>query len=77
MDPAIFKAYDIRGVYPDQVDEEAARIDWLLARWYRSGRTERLQAVAKTWAGIRRRFTGSLRAIACRNRDTSRRRRTT
>ncbi|MCD4830733.1 MAG: phosphomannomutase/phosphoglucomutase [Anaerohalosphaeraceae bacterium] len=24
MDPAIFKAYDIRGLYPDQLDEEAA-----------------------------------------------------
>jgi len=24
MDPGIFKAYDIRGVYPDQLDEEAA-----------------------------------------------------
>lgn len=24
MDPKIFKAYDIRGVYPDQLDEEAA-----------------------------------------------------
>lgn len=24
MDPSIFKAYDIRGVYPDQLDEEAA-----------------------------------------------------
>jgi len=24
MDPAIFKAYDIRGVYPDQLNEEAA-----------------------------------------------------
>ena len=24
MDPAIFKAYDVRGLYPDQLDEEAA-----------------------------------------------------
>jgi len=24
MDPSIFKAYDIRGLYPDQLDEEAA-----------------------------------------------------
>lgn len=24
MDPSIFKAYDIRGIYPDQIDEEAA-----------------------------------------------------
>lgn len=24
MDPSIFKAYDVRGVYPDQLDEEAA-----------------------------------------------------
>jgi hypothetical protein len=24
MDLAVFKAYDIRGVYPDQIDEEDA-----------------------------------------------------
>ncbi len=24
MDPSIFKAYDIRGIYPDQLDETAA-----------------------------------------------------
>jgi phosphomannomutase len=24
MDPSIFKAYDIRGIYPDQIDEEGA-----------------------------------------------------
>ena len=24
MDPAIFKAYDIRGIYPDQLNEEDA-----------------------------------------------------
>lgn len=24
MDPSIFKAYDIRGIYPDQIDEDAA-----------------------------------------------------
>ena len=25
LDPDIFKAYDIRGTYPDQINEEAAR----------------------------------------------------
>jgi phosphomannomutase len=37
MDPAIFKAYDIRGVYPDQIDEEAAwKIGYATARFLRS-----------------------------------------
>ncbi|MDQ3355495.1 MAG: phosphomannomutase/phosphoglucomutase, partial [Actinomycetota bacterium] len=25
VDPAIFKAYDVRGVYPDELDEDVAR----------------------------------------------------
>ncbi len=37
MDPAIFKAYDIRGEYPDQLDEEAAwKIGHATARFLRS-----------------------------------------
>ncbi len=37
MDPAIFKAYDIRGVYPDQLDKEAAwKIGYASARFLRS-----------------------------------------
>ena len=37
MDPAIFKAYDIRGVYPDQLDEEAAwKIGYATGRFLRS-----------------------------------------
>lgn len=37
MDPAIFKAYDIRGVYPDQIDEEGAwKIGYASARFLRS-----------------------------------------
>ena len=37
MDPAIFKAYDIRGVYPDQLDEEDAwKIGCATARFLRS-----------------------------------------
>ena len=37
MDSAIFKAYDIRGVYPDQLDEEAAwKIGYASARFLRS-----------------------------------------
>lgn len=37
MNPAIFKAYDIRGVYPDQLDEEAAwKIGHATAQFLRS-----------------------------------------
>jgi phosphomannomutase len=37
MDPAIFKAYDIRGVYPDQLDEEGAwKIGYAAAKFLRS-----------------------------------------
>ena len=37
MDPAIFKAYDIRGIYPDQIDEEDAwKIGFSAARFLRS-----------------------------------------
>ncbi|HSV27029.1 MAG TPA: phosphomannomutase/phosphoglucomutase [Sedimentisphaerales bacterium] len=37
MDPAIFKAYDIRGIYPTQVDEDAAwKIGYASAQFLRS-----------------------------------------
>jgi len=37
MDPAIFKAYDIRGIYPDQIDEtDAWKIGFSTARFLRS-----------------------------------------
>jgi len=37
MDPAIFKAYDIRGIYPDQIDEEGAwKVGCGAARFLRS-----------------------------------------
>jgi phosphomannomutase len=37
MDPAIFKAYDIRGLYPEQLDEEAAwKIGLATAKFLRS-----------------------------------------
>jgi phosphomannomutase len=37
MDPVIFKAYDIRGIYPDQIDEEGAwKIGCATARFLRS-----------------------------------------
>jgi len=37
MDPAIFKAYDIRGLYPDQIDEtDAWKIGYAAARFLRS-----------------------------------------
>jgi phosphomannomutase len=36
MDPSIFKAYDIRGIYPDQLDEEAAwKIGYASAQFLR------------------------------------------
>ena len=37
MNPAVFKAYDIRGIYPDQLDEEAAwKIGHATAQFLRS-----------------------------------------
>jgi len=37
MDPAVFKAYDIRGIYPDQIDEEDAwKIGYATAQFLRS-----------------------------------------
>jgi phosphomannomutase len=37
MEPTIFKAYDIRGIYPDQIDEEGAwKIGYAAARFLRS-----------------------------------------
>jgi phosphomannomutase len=37
MDPSIFKAYDIRGIYPDQVNEDAAwKIGYASAQFLRS-----------------------------------------
>ncbi len=37
MDPSIFKAYDIRGIYPDQINEEGAwKIGCATARFLRS-----------------------------------------
>jgi len=37
MDPTIFKAYDIRGIYPDQIDEEGAwKIGYATAQFLRS-----------------------------------------
>jgi len=51
MDPAIFKAYDIRGIYPDQVDEQGAwKIGYATAQFLRSLLTgfERGQANAQS-----------------------------
>jgi len=51
MDPAIFKAYDIRGIYPDQIDEEGAwKIGNATAQFLRSLLTgyERGQASAQS-----------------------------
>jgi len=50
IDPSIFKAYDVRGIYPDQLDAEAARrigrafVDYLGARAIVVGRDARLSS---------------------------------
>ena len=33
MDETIFKAYDVRGIYPDQMDEEIAYRSGAGSRW--------------------------------------------
>ncbi len=51
MDPSVFKAYDIRGIYPEQIDEEDAwKIGYAAARFLRSLLTgyERGQANAQS-----------------------------
>jgi phosphomannomutase len=51
MNPGIFKAYDIRGIYPDQLKEEDAwKIGWATARFLRSllRGYERGQAVSQS-----------------------------
>ena len=58
FDPSIFKAYDIRGTYPDQVNEEAARAigagfaAYLKARRIAIGRDMRLSSPALAAAFI-------------------------
>jgi phosphomannomutase len=50
IDPSIFKAYDVRGIYPDQLDAEAARrigrafVDYLGAKSVVVGRDARLSS---------------------------------
>src|SRR4029453_13377474 len=52
LDPDIFKAYDIRGTYPDQVSEDAARaigaafVTYLKAKRIAVGRDMRLSSPA-------------------------------
>jgi len=58
LNPAIFKAYDVRGTYPDEVNEEAARaigaafVVYLKARRIAVGRDMRLSSPAVTAAFI-------------------------
>jgi phosphomannomutase len=58
LNPDIFKAYDIRGVYPDEVNEEAARaiggafVAYLKARRIAVGRDMRLSSPALATAFI-------------------------
>src|SRR5260221_11494939 len=58
LDPDIFKAYDVRGTYPDQVDENAARaigaafVAYLKANRIAVGRDMRLSSPALAQAFI-------------------------
>src|SRR6266705_6994070 len=58
IDPAIFKAYDVRGVYPSEVNEEAARaigrafVAYLKAKRIAVGRDMRLSSPALAAAFI-------------------------
>jgi phosphomannomutase len=58
IDPAIFKAYDVRGVYPSEIDEQAARligagfVAYLRARSIAVGRDMRLSSPALAAAFI-------------------------
>ena len=53
MDPDIFKAYDIRGLYPDQIDEDVAwKIGYASARFLRSMLTGYERGQANTRAAL-------------------------
>jgi phosphomannomutase len=58
MNPAIFKAYDVRGTYPDEIDEETARhigaafVTYLKAKRIALGRDMRLSSPALAAAFI-------------------------
>src|SRR5215470_7716723 len=58
LDPAIFKAYDVRGVYPSEINEEGARaigaafVAYLDARRIAVGRDMRLSSPALASAFI-------------------------
>ncbi len=59
IDPSIFKAYDVRGLYPSQLDAEAARrigrafVDYLGARRVVVGRDARLSSPELSGAFVR------------------------
>ena len=59
IDPSIFKAYDVRGLYPSQLDAEAARrigrafVDYLGARRIVVGRDARLSSPELSQAFVR------------------------
>ena len=58
LDPDIFKAYDVRGIYPDEIDEDAARaiggafVAYLKAKRIAVGRDMRLSSPALATAFI-------------------------
>jgi phosphomannomutase len=59
LDPKVFKAYDVRGVYPDEIDEAGAHavgrayVEEFEPRWIAVGRDMRLSAPAMADAAIR------------------------
>jgi len=66
VDPGIFKAYDIRGVYPEQLDESTARqigaafVDYLGASRIALGRDTRLSS-----PGLAAAFVAGARSAGC------------
>jgi phosphomannomutase len=59
----IFKAYDIRGVYPDEIDEAAARrIGWAFARFTGAGRIAMGRDMRTSSPSLAEAFTGGANA---------------
>lgn len=66
MDPAIFKAYDIRGVYPDAIDGDAARaIGRALARFLGRGAVAVGRDMRESGLVLRGELVTGLRAEGC------------
>ena len=74
LDPSIFKAYDVRGIYPSQINAELARrigrafVDYLGARRIAVGRDVRVSSPEIAAAFIRGRARAGLRRHRHRHR---------